>query len=377
MKHIEQALRRKVRKLGRPSSRAEGGSRSPQISGIEIIRESIDARKKPDVKAVYTLDFDCPLDLPLPQGGRKEYQPPQLFAAGSGKVPEVGFAAGSGLVRPVIAGFGPCGIFAALILAQAGLRPIVIERGKTAEDRYHDVRRFWETGILDPESNVQFGEGGAGTFSDGKLTTGIRDIRIRKVLREFTEAGADPAILYQHRPHIGTDKLREIIPAIRKKIEEAGGQVRFGTRLIGFHTEDGRLTGIETLCGGQTEQIPARYLILAIGHSARDTFQMLREAGIAMEPKPFSIGVRIEHPQKQIDAAQYGDPALADVFGPASYKLHYRCQSGRGVYTFCMCPGGRVINASSEEGGVVTNGMSESGRDRGTAYSGLLVGVRT
>ena len=380
MKYIEKALGRKVRKLqGRPGPKAE-------ISAIEIIRESIDARKKPDVKAVYTLDFDCPLDLPLPEGGRREYQMPSIFPEGrEGKAIDYracALRADGGrseyrLFRPVIAGFGPCGIFAALILAQAGLRPIVIERGKAAEERMADVQRFWETGVLDPESNVQFGEGGAGTFSDGKLTTGIRDIRIRKVLQEFTGAGAYPAILYQHRPHIGTDKLREIIPRLRKQIEDAGGEVRFGTRLTGLETGDGSLSAIETVCGGKKERIPARHLILAIGHSARDTFRMLEEMGLDMEPKPFSIGVRIEHPQDQIDAAQYGDPALAEVFGPASYKLHYRCGNGRGVYTFCMCPGGQVINASSEEGGAVTNGMSESRRDSGTANSGLLVDVRT
>ena len=380
-KYIEQALRRKLRKLHRRSGRGRTQEQGSGPSNIEIIRESIDARRKPDVKAVYTLDFDYPGQLPLPEGGRQEYEAPRAFpsgaARGTGAKQGIGAEQGTGAARPVIVGFGPCGIFAALILAEAGLAPIVLERGKPAEERFRDVQRFWEQGILDPESNVQFGEGGAGAFSDGKLTTGIRDVRIRKVLREFTDAGADPAILYQQRPHIGTDKLRQIIPAIRRRIEDAGGEVRFGTKLTGLETEDGKLTGVRTVRSGQTERIPARHLVLAIGHSARDTFRMLQETGLDMEQKPFSIGVRIEHPQEQIDRAQYGDPALAEIFGPASYKLHYRCQNGRGVYTFCMCPGGQVINASSEEGGAVTNGMSESKRDSGTANSGLLVDVRT
>ncbi|MBQ9015573.1 MAG: NAD(FAD)-utilizing dehydrogenase [Firmicutes bacterium] len=375
MNHIEKALRRKLRRLRSGSGRGKGAEPEISVSNIEIIRESIDARKKPDVKAVYTLDFDCPHKLPLPEGGRQEYESlPAVFA---GAAQGAGAAAGAEFPRPVIAGFGPCGIFAALILAEAGLRPIVLERGKRAEERLRDVQRFWEQGILDPESNVQFGEGGAGTFSDGKLTTGIRDVRIRKVLQVFTEAGADPAILYQQRPHIGTDQLHRIIPAIRRRIEQAGGEIRFGTKLAELELAGAALTGVQTVCGGRTERIAARHLILAIGHSARDTFRMLQETGLDMQPKPFSIGVRIEHPQERIDAAQYGDPALAEVFGPASYKLHYRCENGRGVYTFCMCPGGRVINASSEEGGTVTNGMSESRRDSGTANSGLLVDVRT
>ena len=374
--HLMAALQRKLRRKLR---------RQIHISDLEIIRESVDARHRPDVKGVYTLDFDSDSRLDLPRGGRESYLPP---------VPDP--AEVSGHPRPVIAGFGPCGIFAALILAEAGLRPLVLERGRAVDQRMADVQRFWTEGVLDPESNVQFGEGGAGTFSDGKLTTGIRDIRIRNVLETFVEAGADPKILYQQRPHIGTDKLQTIIPAIRKSIEKAGGEIRFGARLEGITTSGGKLTGVtysqapdgeqvmaadsEKFASPDREQltVPTEDLILAIGHSARDTFAMLYQSqpAIKMEQKPFSIGVRIEHPQEVIDAAQYGDPALAEVFGPAAYQLHYRCTDGRGVYTFCMCPGGQVINASSEEEGAVTNGMSNSGRDSGVANSGLLVDVR-
>ena len=349
---------------------------SPEISNLEIIRESVDARKKPDVKLVYTVDFDCESRLPFDVAKHEEYL-----------VPEPDAEAITEQSRPVVVGFGPCGIFAALILAEAGLRPIVIERGKAVEERVADVERFWaeEGAAPDPESNVQFGEGGAGTFSDGKLTTGIKDIRIRKVLEEFVEAGADPAILYKHRPHIGTDKLREIVPEIRHKIERLGGEVRFSTRLEGFEFEDGKLKSVRVRSasgGGVSEEtIGSEYAVLAIGHSARDTFRMLKEQGFAMEQKPFSIGVRIEHPQAMINESQYGDPVLAGILGPADYKLSYRCEGdagrGRGVYTFCMCPGGQVVNASTEPGTSVTNGMSDSTRSGEYANSGLLVDVRT
>lgn len=401
MEHIERALRKKLRK--------KSGGKSSKITNIEIIRESIDARHKPDVKAVYTLDFDCREKLSLPEGGIEEYRPLEIPGTDKPGTDKPAAAAEEENPRPVVIGFGPCGIFAALVLAEAGLRPIVIERGRPAAQRAEDVRRFWEEGILDPESNVQFGEGGAGTFSDGKLTTGIRNVRIRKVLQEFVRAGADPQILYQQRPHIGTDRLQQIIPRIRERIEMLGGEVRFETKLVGLETaepvesagatgapgatrstdavtEPGttdapgatRLTAVLTETrSGCRGKIYARCAILAIGHSARDTFRMLRGLQIPMEQKAFSIGVRIEHPQESIDAAQYGDPELAKIFGPAIYKLSHRCENGRGVYTFCMCPGGKVINAASEEGGMVTNGMSESGRDSGTANAGLLVDVRT
>ena len=382
-KDLKELLTAAVQKEIRRSMRRREKS-DAAISNLVIIRESVDARKKPDVKLVYTVDFDCAEGLPFDEAKVERYEIPH---PGGAEAAEGHSEAGK---RPVVVGFGPCGMFASLILAEAGLKPIVIERGKCVEERIYDVEKFWAKHTApDPESNVQFGEGGAGTFSDGKLTTGIKDIRIRKVLEELVEAGADPEILYQHRPHIGTDKLREIVPAIRRKIEGLGGEVRFRTRLEDFAWEEGRLRSIKTVCrrDGETaaeDHIETDCVILAVGHSARDTFRMLYERGFRMEQKPFSIGVRIEHPQKMIDENQYGDPGLAQLLGPADYKLSYRCKSkedaerqGRGVYTFCMCPGGQVINASTEAETSVTNGMSVSNRNSGIANSGLLVDVRT
>lgn len=342
-----------------------------KIYDIEIIRESVDARRKPDVKLVYTLDFSCNEKLKLPESHKKDYDALTKEIKG-------GRIAG----RPVIAGFGPCGIFAALILAEAGMKPLVIERGQPVDDRIKSVERFFSGGRLDTESNVQFGEGGAGTFSDGKLTTGIKDIRISKVLKEFVLAGAGGEILYKQKPHIGTDKLRGIVKNLRKKIEAMGGEIRFNTKLDGLVTEkagDGRkLKAVRTVDrGGISELIETDCLILAIGHSARDTFRMLFEEGFEMEQKPFSIGVRIQHPQSVIDRSQYGNEEIAKRLGAADYKLNHRCENGRGVYTFCMCPGGEVINASSEEKTAVTNGMSNSAREGRFANSGLLVDVRT
>ena len=386
-KLLEAAVRREI---GRSTHRK--GMRDAKINALEIIRESIDARKKPDVKLVYTVDFDCDEQLPFDEAKRRQYAIPPL-----GETWTMADRQPDASERPVVVGFGPCGMFAALILAEAGLKPIVMERGKCVEERVADVEQFWtQCAAPDPESNVQFGEGGAGTFSDGKLTTGIKDIRIRKVLEELVEAGADPKILYQHRPHIGTDKLREIVPVIRKKIERLGGEVRFCTRLEDFEYEEGQIKHVKVVShadpsgnadctDAHIDYIETSCVILAIGHSARDTFGMLYERGFRMEQKPFSIGVRIEHPQKLIDENQYGDPELAEILGPADYKLSYRCAgstdradvAGRGVYTFCMCPGGQVINASTEADTSVTNGMSVSNRDSGIANSGLLVDVRT
>lgn len=360
---ITKAAEKKIAKtLRRPASKI-------RITEPEIVRESIDARRKPEVYMVYTIDFSYDGELPFDEARISRYEP-------VGGEPDL-----SG-PRPVIAGFGPCGIFAALILAEAGLAPIVLERGRPVEERVEDVRRFQngETKSPDPESNVQFGEGGAGTFSDGKLTTGIRDVRIRKVLEELVSAGADSSILYKQRPHIGTDRLREIVKNLRLKIEELGGEIRFGSRLDRIQTDgSGRLCAVDVTDSrsGAQEIINTDTLILATGHSARDTFSMLHDLGVAMEKKPFSIGVRIEHPQVMINEAQYGDPGLADIIGPAEYKLNYRCEDGRGVYTFCMCPGGQVIDASTEPRTHVTNGMSNSARDGDMANSGLLVDVRT
>ena len=342
--------------------------------------------------------------------------------------------------RPIIVGFGPAGMFAALILAQAGLRPLVLERGQEVDARTASVERFWREGTLNEQSNVQFGEGGAGTFSDGKLTTGIKDARIRKVLEEFVAAGAPKEILYKQKPHIGTDVLRLVVKNIREEIKRLGGEVRFHTLVEDLRVEDGRVSGVicaqdgaetdhesgaqpqeqncgdlapqlaqnsedscgarafqdtqlpanghgdlapqnaqkaEDSCGIPTRCIPCQTVIFAMGHSARDTFRRLRARGIAMSQKPFSVGVRIEHPQDMIDIAQYGAPGRELGLPPADYKLSWRCENGRGVYTFCMCPGGKVVIASSQAGGVVTNGMSYHDRASGIANSALLCDVRT
>lgn len=349
------------------------GRRDVTISNLKIVKESIDARKKPNVKLVYTVDFDCDARLKLPEATEKKYIPPISDA-------EMSTIAAGEFQRPVVVGYGPAGMFAALCLAKWGLKPLVIERGQAVDERIKSVEEFWATGKLNTESNVQFGEGGAGTFSDGKLTTNVKDPRIAWVLEEFVSAGAGNEILYVQKPHIGTDMLRGIVKNIRQKTIALGGEFRFSTRLESVNmAADGSLQSIDVINNenGQTDTIKADRIILATGHSAADTFAMLLDKGVQMEQKPFSIGVRIEHPQELIDKTQYGDPALAEHLGHAIYKLNHKCSNGRGVYTFCMCPGGQVVNSSSEEGTVVTNGMSNSGRDSGIANSGLLVDVRT
>lgn len=334
-----------------------------RIADYEVVRRSVDARRKPDVRVVYSVDFSTDAtctELSAPPEDVYDY-------------PYRGAFEGKDILRPVIVGFGPCGMFCGLALSSMGLRPLIIERGREASDRVRDVELFRTQGILDPESNVQFGEGGAGTFSDGKLTTGIKDKRIGKVLREFTDAGADKSILTDAKPHIGTDVLRKIVVNIRNKIIANGGEIHFGERLESLEISGEQVTGIVTADG----KYDADSVVLATGHSARDTVRMLYESGIDMIRKPFSIGVRIRHPQEVINEAQYGDASLAEILGPAVYKLSFRCRCGRGVYTFCMCPGGEVITASSEPGGVVTNGMSFSDRGGMFANSGLLCDVRT
>ena len=343
------------------------------ISDLRLVRESVDARNKKDIHLVYTVDFS--LEKPL---RKSEREMARLKVARQEEIPyrlpEAGTEDLGG--RPVIAGFGPCGIFAALTLARAGYRPIVLERGASMEHRIQDVEAFKKEGRLDPDSNVLFGEGGAGTFSDGKLTTGIKDPRIQIMLRIFYEAGAGEDVLYRHRPHIGTDVLREVIVRIREEILALGGEVRFCTKFTDLLTEDGELRGVRTisLADGSEEVIPTRAFILATGHSARDTFKLARDRGLSMEQKPFSIGVRMEHPQELIDRAQYGDERRLP---PAEYKVSMRSSEGRGVYSFCMCPGGEVIACSTEEGTLCVNGMSNRKRDSGTANSGILCDVRT
>lgn len=336
---------------------------SVPFQDYRILRLSLDARDKNRIHWVY----------------RIELNPEPLRLAGISRLADRRRSATTGRsdTAPVVVGSGPAGLFAALYLAQAGLRPIVLERGRPVGPRTADVARFWADGILDPMSNVQFGEGGAGAFSDGKLTTGIKDRRCPVVLEELVLAGAPEEILWLARPHVGTDLLRTVVLNLRRKITDLGGTFRFACRLDGLSVRNGSLIGLvctETAADGRakSDEIPASRAILAIGHSARDTFRMLHAQGIPLVRKAFSIGVRIEHPQGQIDLAQYGRTA---GLPPAEYKLACHLDNGRSVYTFCMCPGGRVIGAASETGTVVTNGMSLHARDAINANSALLVSV--
>ena len=334
-----------------------------KIRGIKIIRRSIDARKKPDVKIIYTIDVtvEGSEGKILKHAGCKRASPaPTSFYQPPKPRPEP-------KIRPVVVGFGPAGMFAALILALAGQKPLVLERGEDAAARHGKVEAFFSGGPLDPASNVQFGEGGAGTFSDGKLNTGVNNPRIGWILEQFVSAGAREDILYDAKPHVGTDVLLEVVQNLRKRIISLGGEVRFNTQVTGIEQRDGALKALITRTG---ERIICEKAVLAIGHSARDTFEMLEGEGIAMEPKPFSMGVRIEHRQRDVDRAQYGgeNPALP----PADYKLVKHLEKNT-VYTFCMCPGGYVVAAASEEGGIVTNGMSNADRAGENANAALLV----
>ena len=369
------------------------GLRRDDISRWEIRRKSIDSRKKPHIQFVYTVDFTSDRKIKRKVNGLSQVDE----AAERVVPPEQGSAKMKG--RPVIAGAGPCGLFAGLELAKLGYRPVIIERGPSMDDRAEAVERFRREGVLDPDANMLFGEGGAGTFSDGKIGTGIKDSLIRQVLAEFRDAGAGDEIMYLAKPHIGTDVLRTVIVNIRRKIESLGGEVRFNTRLDSLLAENGHLKGITvTHVKGESvndsradasETIETDTLILAVGHSARDTFAMINDAGIGMQQKPFSIGVRMEHPQSVIDAAQYGPENCGRVtdalsaekepgrLPPADYKINYRASNGRGVYSFCMCPGGEVVVCTTAEGELCVNGMSRRRRDSGTANSGILCDVKT
>lgn len=339
-----------------------------ELESIRLVKRSLDARKKSDIHYV------CAVAVSVGRGEDRILA--RAGGADVGVYTESGYAIPEyrGADRPAVVGFGPGGMFAALLLARAGARPIVIERGQDALSRRAAVEAFRRGGGLDPESNVQFGEGGAGTFSDGKLNTGTHDARIRFVLEELYKHGAPESVLYDAKPHIGTDILIDVVQSIRREITALGGEVRFGTRLTRLIAGDGELTGAELVHGGVTERLDCSRLILAIGHSARDSFEALLGQGILMEPKAFSMGVRIEHRQCDIDLAQYGRERGA--LPPADYSLNVRLPDGESAYTFCMCPGGLVFAAASEAGGVVTNGMSYSRRDGENANAALLVTLR-
>jgi len=342
-----------------------------QLLNYRIFRQGFDARNKRQIKSVYTLDVELTDEAAVlasvGDAARLSATPEsqyRLVAQAPTKITE----------RPVIIGFGPCGLFAALILAQMGFKPIVLERGKAVRERTKDTFALWRKSEFNPESNVQFGEGGAGTFSDGKLYTRIKDPNHygRKVLTEFVKAGAPPEILYVGKPHIGTFRLVAMIEQMRGAIESLGGEIRFQSRVDDLEIENGRLRAVQ-LADGET--IPCSHLVLSVGHSARDTFQMLHRRGVYIEAKPFSIGFRIEHPQSLIDQCLFGDFAGNPRLGAADYKLVHHCKNGRSVYSFCMCPGGTVVAATSEPGHVVTNGMSQYSRNERNANSGIVVGV--
>lgn len=361
----------------RESVIARLGIDDDDLISFAIARRAHDARRKSAILMVYNVDVEVrdEAEVLARCGGRgdvrptpdTDYRPPAVAPAGwDGQ-------------RPVVIGAGPCGLFAALILAQAGFRPIIVERGKVVRERTKDTWGLWRRGVLDTESNVQFGEGGAGTFSDGKLYSQIKDPRFlgRKVLEEFVKAGAPTEILTEAHPHIGTFRLVSMVESIRATIEQLGGEYRFGQRVEDFDIEtraDGerQLRGLHFHDGGY---LPASHVVLAVGHSARGTFQTLHDRSVHIEAKPFSIGVRIEHPQGWIDRARFGACAGHPDLGAAAYSLSHHCSNGRTVYSFCMCPGGRVVAATSEEGRVVTNGMSQYSRAEFNANSGLVVGI--
>ena len=358
------------------------------IARLQVHKRAFDARGA-QVRAVYIVDValaDPAAEAAVLQrlAGHPHVQPtPDMTWRPPAQAP-AGWGA-SGAVRPLVVGFGPCGIFAALTLAEMGLRPIVLERGRPVRRRTQDTWGLWRRRVLDPESNVQFGEGGAGLFSDGKLYSQVKDPRHlgRRVLQAFVDCGAPPEILYEAHPHIGTFKLVKVVQGLRARIQALGGEIRFEQRVEGFEVEADRSSGarrlralrVRDLASGALQELPATHVVLALGHSARDTFEALHAAGVALEPKPFSVGVRIEHPQSLIDRARWGRHAGHPLLGAASYKLVHHAANGRGVYSFCMCPGGTVVAATSEPERVVTNGMSQYSRAERNANAGLVVGV--
>ena len=342
-----------------------------QLVDIHVHRRGYDARKKTNIFLIYTLDVETTNNEAL----LDQFADSQLIKATPDMAYKFVAQAPEGLTeRPIVIGFGPCGLLMGLVLAQMGYKPIILERGKEVRQRTKDTFGFWRQKVLNTESNVQFGEGGAGTFSDGKLYTQVKDPNhySRKVLEEFVAAGAPEEIMFVSKPHIGTFRLVSMVEKMRAKIIEMGGEIRFEARVDDLHIEDGQITGL-TLSNG--EQLHSRHIALAVGHSARDTFQMLFEKQVYMEAKPFSIGFRIEHQQSAIDEARFGPNAGHPILGAADYKLVHHCKNGRSVYSFCMCPGGTVVAATSEEKRVVTNGMSQYSRSERNANSAIVVGI--
>lgn len=341
-----------------------------EIRELQIVRQSIDARKKPEIFYSYTVDVAAANEEKLLRK-RKDNSRISIPDTVKYSFPKPGIKAMEH--RPVIVGMGPAGLFCGYYLALHGYRPVILERGKCVEERQRDVEAFWKTGVLNPASNVQFGEGGAGAFSDGKLNTLVKDKsgRNREVLETFVKFGAKESICYEAKPHIGTDVLCEIVRRMRQEILALGGQVRFESQVTEVRITEGRITG--AVVNGE-ETLPCDQLVLAIGHSARDTFSMLYKNSIPMESKAFAVGLRVEHPQSMINESQYGRTEAGDL-GAAPYKVAAKASNGRGVYSFCMCPGGYVVNASSEPGRTAVNGMSYSGRNGGNANSAIIVSV--
>ncbi|MGN1171762.1 MAG: NAD(P)/FAD-dependent oxidoreductase [Lachnospiraceae bacterium] len=357
-KELEQKLRRLLRL----------GKNEPFTYTIN--KRSIDARRKPDLFYHYTVDCVVPDEKQIVR--KMDKSKCKVTEDVSYRFPQSGTRQSKH--RPVIIGTGPAGLFCGLMLARHGYRPILLERGMDVDARRQDVERFWQTGVLNPDSNVQFGEGGAGTFSDGKLNTLVKDKdgRNRQVLWMFVEAGADPSILYDNKPHIGTDVLIRVVKHMREEIRSLGGDVRFSAQVTGILREGGCVSGVVI---NDEEKLPCDTVVLAIGHSARNTFQMLYDSKIPMEQKEFAAGFRVEHQQAVINRSQYGRENPSPL-GAAPYKVTAQTQNGRGVYSFCMCPGGYVVNASSEEGRLAVNGMSYSGRSGDNANSAIIVSVR-
>ena len=363
LEHLAEAL---------PAAIAERLGVAPaDLLDFAVFKRGYDARKRDAIVLVYTIDATLTDETAILE---KFVQDQHVKPAPDTTYQFVGHAPENLAQRPVIVGFGPCGIMAGLLLAQMGFRPIILERGKKVRERTKDTWGLWRKNQLNPESNVQFGEGGAGTFSDGKLYSQIKDPKHygRKVLTEFVKAGAPEEILYVSKPHIGTFRLVKMVENIRNEIEALGGEIRFQQQVTDVLIEDGHLRGVVLASG---EQIRTDHVVLALGHSARDTFKMLFERGVFMEQKPFSLGFRIEHPQTLIDQARFGKHAGNELLGAADYKIVHHAKNGRSVYSFCMCPGGQVVAATSEEGRVVTNGMSQYSRAERNANAGIVVGV--